>query len=1231
MTRSSESTKSILRRDFNSLRLFAGFFITSLLIPSILAQTNGGRVLDGHISQEVARSQVISRMPATTRLSLAIGLPLRNQEELDSLLVQLSDPGSPKFGHYLSAQEFAAEFGPTEQDYQTLIQFAEQNGLTVTEIYPNRVLLDVAGTVQNIEKALHVNMVAYRHPTRGDFYAPDREPSLDSDLAVLDVSGLDNFSLPHPMDLKTVPFSEAKPYVTGGGPGGYFIGKDFRAAYAANVSLTGSGQVVGLLEFDGFYAGDVLKNSAQAGVSAVTTQTVLLDGVSGVPGGSNIEVILDIMMASYMAPGLSKVIVYEGSNPNDILNRMATDNLAQQLSSSWGYSPINATTEQIFKQFIAQGQSILQASGDSGAYSNGVMAPSDDPNLTVVGGTSLTTSGAGGPWQSESAWSGSGGGISTLYTIPSYQQGFSMSANGGSTRMRNIPDVALTADIQMYLVCNNGQAVVVGGTSAAAPLWAGFIALANQQATSNAKPRVGFLNPPIYSIGKNGSYGSDFNDILHGSNGYSAVTGYDLATGWGSPAGQHLIYDLTGTSGGPSFTLSASAAALSVKQASTGTGTLTVADQNGFTGSVNLGVTGLPSGVTAAFSPTATITSSKVTFTVGPSTPAGSYPLTVNGTSGSLSGTTVITLTVVSPSFSLSTSPASLTVPRSTSGSSTLTVLDQNGFTGSVNLGVTGLPSGVTAVFSPAATITSSKVTFTVGPSTPAGSYPLTVNGTSGSLSGTTALTLTVVSPSFSLSTSPASLTVPRSTSGSSTLTVLDQNGFTGNVNLGVTGLPSGVTAAFSPAATITSSKVTFTVGPSTSAGSYPLTVNGTSGSLSGTTVITLTVVSPSFSLSTSPASLTVPRSTSGSSALTVLDQNGFTGSVNLGVTGLPSGVTAAFSPSSTTSKSSLMFSANSSAIPGTYTVSVNGVSGTLTGTTTIGLNITAPNFALSFQPANLGLPRGSMASGTLTITPQNGFQGSVSLSAAGLPSGVTASFGAITAFGASQVTFTSSSTATAGTFAVTLNGVSGSLKNGASFTLSVLVPTAGTSMVILSPAFNINGLVTDGVPFTGNGLDGGLNGSITAYSANLTGVEQTIGGVAFYFGPANALDAVSAKTVSLPPGQFSTIMLLATAVNGYQPAQVFKVTYSDGSASTFTQNLSDWFTPQNFSGETKAITMPYRDNGQGQRDNRTFYLYEYKFTLSANKTVASITLPNNRNVVVVAASLTGAATVSNR
>src|SRR5207253_10548903 len=119
---------------------------------------------------------------------------------------------------------------------------------------------------------------------------------------------------------------------------------DFRAAYAPGVTLTGAGQAIGLFELDGFYASDVQANFAQAGLPAVPTQTVLLNGFSGSPGSANIEVTLDIMMAAYMAPGLSKVIVYEGTNWNDVLNRMATDNLASQLSCSWAFSPINATT-----------------------------------------------------------------------------------------------------------------------------------------------------------------------------------------------------------------------------------------------------------------------------------------------------------------------------------------------------------------------------------------------------------------------------------------------------------------------------------------------------------------------------------------------------------------------------------------------------------------------------------------------------------------------------------------------------------------------------------------------------------------------------------------------------------------------------------------------------------------------------------------------------------------------
>src|ERR1700678_1306443 len=624
---------------------FTAACLAVLLISWAGAIANAQQVLSGHVPHAVANSRVLNHLADETRLQLAIGLPLRNQDELDTLLEQLQDPASPKFRHYLSAQQFSAEFGPTEQDYQALIRFAHENGLVVTGTHPNRVLLDVSGDVSSIEKLLHVKMLTYKHPVRGSFYAPDREPSLDLEVKVLDVSGLDNFAPPRPMSLRTIPLEKADPDVTGSGPGGYFIGKDFRDAYAPGVSLTGSGEVVGLLEFDGFYPGDVQKNAAQAGLKPVPTQTVLLDGFNGAPGSSNIEVILDIMMASYMAPGLSKVMVYEGSTPNDVLNRMATDNLAQQLSSSWGFG-INATTEQIFKQYIAQGQSLLQASGDSGAYKSGVMTPSDDPNLTVVGGTSLTTSGAGGPWQSETTWSGSGGGVSTVYTIPSYQQGLSMAANGGSTKMRNIPDLALTADIQMYLIQSNGQAVVVGGTSAAAPLWSGFIALANQQGAANAKPRIGFLNPLIYGIGKSSNYTTDLNDVRSGNNGgFSAVSGYDLATGWGSPAGQHLINDLTGTSGLPSFLLSSSASALSLSRSSIGAATITVTAENSFSGSVTLGVSGLPSGVTAAFSPTATAKTSTVTFSVNSSAANGTYSLTITGTSGSLSGATTIALT----------------------------------------------------------------------------------------------------------------------------------------------------------------------------------------------------------------------------------------------------------------------------------------------------------------------------------------------------------------------------------------------------------------------------------------------------------------------------------------------------------------------------------------------------------------------------------------------------------
>ncbi|HTB19780.1 MAG TPA: protease pro-enzyme activation domain-containing protein, partial [Bryobacteraceae bacterium] len=845
----------------------------------------------------------MGQVPPATRMSFAIGLPLRNPDQLENLLKQVVDPASPNFRKYLTPEQFAERFGPTEEDYQALGAFLEANGLSITGRHPNRTILDVSGTVADIESAFHLHMTYWSHPTRGTFFAPDREPSLDAGVTILDITGLDNFVVPRPMDLKARPLAAGTPLTTGSGPSGLFSGGDFRAAYAPQVTLNGTGQSIGLFELDGFYAADVQANFKQAGLTPVPTQTILLDGFNGVPGTGNVEVTLDIMMAAYMAPGASNIIVYEGTNWNDVLNRMATDNLASQLSSSWGYSPTNATTEQIFKQMIAQGQSLFQASGDNGAYQAGIMPPADDPNLTVVGGTSLTTAGAGGAWQAETTWSGSGGGMSTSWPIPSYQQPALMTAAGGSATMRNIPDVALTADVQLFLICNNGQWVEVGGTSAAAPLWAGFLALANQQIAANKQSRVGFVNPLIYAIGAGSSFARDLHDISTGNNdGFNALTGYDLATGWGSPAGQPLINSLAGTSNAPGFGLSSSASTLSIAAGASGTNTITVSPQQGFSSPVNLTVSGLPAGVTASFSPASAMTSSVLTLIAGSSAAAGTSTITVTGTSGSLANTARLALTITATSaFTISATPADLTLTSGGSNTTTIAITPQNGFKGPVTLAASGLPAGVTASFTETSPTGGGKLTLTATNSVATGASIVTITGTSGSLRMTTTINLTVNAVlGYSIVPSPASVMVAGGGSAASTLTVAPQGGFSGSVNFSVTGLPAGVTAAFSPVTTAHASTLTFSAAANAPLGTSTVTVigwsGGTSGGISSKTSIAITVAAqPSFSLSATPSSLSVNAGATGASTITINAENGFNFSVALAASGLPAGVTASF------------------------------------------------------------------------------------------------------------------------------------------------------------------------------------------------------------------------------------------------------------------------------------------------------------------------------------------------
>ena len=524
-------------------------------------------MLHGHVPAAVGKLSAVGNFPPTNQLHLAIGLPLRNPAALDELLQQIYDPASPKFRQYLTPGQFTEQFGPTESDYQRVIAFAQSNGLTVTATHGNRVLLDVSGSVWAIEKMFNVTLRLYQHPREPrEFFAPDVEPSVDLDVPLADVSGLNNYALPHPKNIigsHSAVAVNAVPRM-GSGSGGTYVGADFRNAYAPGTALNGAGQIVGLVQFAGFNARDIeAYEDLLPGAPRVPLQTVLLNGFSG--AATDIEVCLDIEMAIAMAPGLAKIVVFEGSNPNTILNNIVASNMIRNVSCSWGWSGgPDATTENIFLQMAAQGQSFFNASGDSDAFTagsgsvNGVDnplvtgSPSSSPNITQVGGTTLNMNGTGDSYAVETVWnqnngSGSSGGSSSFYSLPTWQQGISMTANQGSPTNRNIPDVALTAD-NVCVIYNNGVTAAVGGTSVAAPLWAGFMALVNQQAAAAGRAAIGFPNPSIYALAKGTNYASCFHDITTGNNfsgvspaNYLAVTGYDLCTGWGTPTGTNLL------------------------------------------------------------------------------------------------------------------------------------------------------------------------------------------------------------------------------------------------------------------------------------------------------------------------------------------------------------------------------------------------------------------------------------------------------------------------------------------------------------------------------------------------------------------------------------------------------------------------------------------------------------------------------------------------------------------
>jgi subtilase family serine protease len=552
---------------------------------------------DAVISSE---AKSVGHLPATQTMHLNIMLALRHAPELENFLQEVYDPSSSSCRHFLTVEEFTARFGPSQDDYEAAVAFAKANGFKVLGTSRNRMTIDVVGSVATVEKAFHVSMGLYQHPTENrQFFAPDREPTADLSVQLWHVSGMDNYSIPKPLvkhrNIKV--HSEA---TVGSCPQQSFCGSDMRAAYYGGTALTGAGQYVALFEYVGTDLADLAtyyKNANQT--NNVPVSVVSVDGTPtscvAAQGCDDTEQTLDMTQALGMAPGLSGLTMFVGSTDSAIFNGIATAKpLSAQVSSSWYWNPADPQTlNPIFQEMAAQGQNIFDAAGDHARWGASIW-PADNAYLVSVGGTDLTTQSAGGAWSSETAWSDGGGGISpNKIPIPSWQVATAAICSNCSQSLRNAPDVSANSNFTFYVCADQTTCTAneYGGTSFAAPMWAGYLALVNQQAVANGNPVLGFINPAIYGIGLGSSYTTDFHDIVAGSNGYAAVKGFDLATGWGSPNGNALIAALAGGGGGggPVVSLSptsltwAGKKALGVKSAAkavtltnTGSATLTI-------------------------------------------------------------------------------------------------------------------------------------------------------------------------------------------------------------------------------------------------------------------------------------------------------------------------------------------------------------------------------------------------------------------------------------------------------------------------------------------------------------------------------------------------------------------------------------------------------------------------------------------------------------------------------
>jgi subtilase family serine protease len=538
-------------------------------------------------------AQITGPTGASTSITADLALKPRDPAALDAFVAAVSTPGSPNYHHYLGDGQFAAQFGPTTATIAAARAWLSSNGLQVGTASSDGLLIPVTGSVAQMEQAFDVSIVNTRLSGGRIARFADVPPAVPASLSasIEGVIGLSTVSQAAPQIVpgptggatastpKTAESSVTTQCQAAAATGGYTADElaaayGFTSLYGRTPSLTGAGETIGIYELESYANSDVTAYKTCYGLTNTITNVPV--GTGGGTGPGSGEAALDIEDAIGLAPGAA-IKVYEGPNngngPIDTYEAMVADRSLKVISTSWGacepeMDPGQQATEStLFAEAASQGQTVVAASGDSGSTdcylpsqpssSTQVTVddPADQPDVTGVGGTSLLSAAS----TTETSWNdnygATGGGVSSDFAQPSWQLGPGVDSTAataqcaalGRTSCREVPDVAASADpVHGYAVYFSGRWQVFGGTSAASPLWAALIAVADQGLTTPA----GFLNPTLYGAGA--CVLSPFNDVTTGTNAalgtaagrYPATANYDLVTGWGTPMAARLLSNL---------------------------------------------------------------------------------------------------------------------------------------------------------------------------------------------------------------------------------------------------------------------------------------------------------------------------------------------------------------------------------------------------------------------------------------------------------------------------------------------------------------------------------------------------------------------------------------------------------------------------------------------------------------------------------------------------------------